>query len=188
MMALDIVAYSRRTDPALQLHLRHLLYQLVAAAGRHAQLPLERFHHEDRGDGLLLLAPPDIGVLPLLDPFPRHLRALLRHANKLVSAQARLRLRLAVHDGYLYRDAYGYTSNDLILLFRLLDAPALKTAFTDGDLALIVSQGLYAEIIQHGPGQLDPQTFQRLPVEHKEMHCHAWAQLAGFSASCREPW
>src|SRR5262249_52712895 len=79
-----------------------------------------------------------------------------------------MRLRMAVHVGFYLPDEYGITSPDLILLFRLLDAPTLKAhlAGHTEDLALIVSEHLYGIATNYGP--IKPGDYRATTVAVKE--------------------
>lgn len=178
MLAVDITAFSRRT-PDLQLHLRNTVYQIMKDAGEACGVPWDGCRVEDRGDGLVLIAPPEVGVESLLAPLTAHALAALRWHNKMASRAAQLRLRMAVHAGFVHFDDHGAAGKAVIHLFRLLEAPALKTAFAahGGDFVLIVSDYLYQEIIQDGPGLLEPTAFRDIPVEVKETHGRGWMWL-----------
>ena len=61
--------------------------------------PWEACYQEDRGDGALILVPPDIPKALLVIRFPQELSAALRSHNDTDDATSRLRVRLAVHAG-----------------------------------------------------------------------------------------
>jgi hypothetical protein len=178
MLAVDITAFSGRT-PSLQLHLRNTVYQIMKDACEADGVPWDDCRVEDRGDGLLLIAPPDVSVESLLAPLIAHILSALRWHNKMASRAAQLRLRMAVHAGFVHFDDHGAAGKAVIHLFRLLEAPTLKTAFTThgGDFALMVSDYLYQEIIQDGPGLIEPTAFRDIPVDVKETHDHGWMWL-----------
>jgi class 3 adenylate cyclase len=179
LTAVDIVAFGDlRRDDEVQLHLRQTLYDLLADAFALTRLPWQACYREDRGDGALVVAPPEVEPTDLLDPLAHHLTALLRRSNKLASDTARLRLRLAVHTGRVLRDEHGLAGQALVHLFRLLEAPAFKQALnTSGaDLGLIVSDRLHADAKAHG-GFFDPRAYQPLAVRTKETRTRGWLWL-----------
>jgi len=59
---------------------------------------------------------------------PERLRGLLRRHNGIAREAAQMRLRAAAHVGPVYTDAYGAISDDLDLLFRMLEAAPLRKA------------------------------------------------------------
>jgi hypothetical protein len=84
---------------------------------------------------------------------------------------------MSVHAGYVQCDDHGVGGADVIHLFRLLDAPALKTQLADhdDDLALIVSHYLYE--VAKGYRSIDPAGYRPITVDLKETHTRAWIRL-----------
>lgn len=183
MLALDIVAFSSR-DASTQQHLRDGLYRITEEACDAAGLPWHTCYHEDRGDGILGIAPSAVSA-ELLDPVAAHVYAGLRRYNRLTSTPARIQLRMAIHAGYVRHDRDGVSGRDLIHLFRLLDARQFKTqlATSHGDFALITSDYLYSEIIQHDPGLIEPAAYQHITIANKETRTLAWIWLPNQRAS-----
>ncbi|MFI0357736.1 hypothetical protein [Actinomadura sp. 9N407] len=175
LIAADIVGFGRR-ETALQPYLHKVLYEAVETALAGAGVPLAGCHREDRGDGMLVMAPPDAGVEPLLDAFPARLHAELRRHDRVALPEARIRLRLAVHAGYVRSGDRGADGEALTHLFRLLDAEAFKAAHAEraAPLGLIVSDYLYEQIVRPGLSLLDPLAFTELAVTRKETSCDAW--------------
>lgn len=180
MLALDITAFGARTDPDLQRYLREALYRITENACHVAGVPPAICHSEDRGDGILLIAPPCISAETLLDPLSSHLRAGVRRHNKIASTEAAIRLRAAVHAGQVSIDPKGASGPALIHLFRLLEAPQVKRAFTTAgaEFALVTSQHLYDDVIRHAPGLIDPAVYRRITVELKETNAAGWISLS----------
>jgi hypothetical protein len=183
MLALDIVAFSSR-DASTQQYLRDGLYRIAKDACDAAGLPWRTCYHEDRGDGILGIAPSGISA-ELLDPVAAYVHAGLRRYNKLTSPAARIQLRMAIHAGYVRHDHDGVSGDDLIHLFRLLSADQFKTqlATSHTEFALITSDYLYKEIIQHGPGLIEPAAYQHITVTNKETHTDAWIWLPNTQPS-----
>lgn len=182
MFAVDIAAFADR-DADIQLYLRGALYRIVQDACAAAGISWVACHHEDRGDGILVVAP-DAGETVLLDPLITHLRTGIRTHNKAAMPAAHLRLRMAVNAGYVTRDEHGVSGKAVIQLFRMLNAPALKVLFADrgGDFILIVSPTLYQEVICNSPGTMDPDAFLAIAVDLKETHGRGWVWLPPFPA------
>jgi class 3 adenylate cyclase len=178
MFAVDIVGFSGRDDDTQQ-QLRAGLYGIVADACEDATLSWTVCHREDRGDAVLVIAPPVISA-ELLDPVAAHMWAGLRSHNKHASDIARIQLRMAVHAGYVRRDRDGASGHDLNLLFRLLEAERFKArrAECGAEFAVIASDYLYDEVIRHGRSLLEP-AYQPITVTNKETHARAWVWLPG---------
>ncbi|MFG2004356.1 hypothetical protein ACGFNU_34880 [Spirillospora sp. NPDC048911] len=178
MLAADIVGFGRH-DPAIHSYLHTALYRIITESLAEIGVSLDACHREDRGDAVLVIAPADISVEPLLGRWPHHLRAALRHHNQISAATAQLRLRIAVNAGYVRYDGHGVGGRAVLHLFRLLDTAAFKTALDDhrADLGLITSNYLHQEIIRDGPGLIDPAAFTAITVDSKETHGLAWLCL-----------
>jgi hypothetical protein len=166
-------------DDEVQLHLRKALYELLERAFAEAGVPWGRCRHEDRGDGVLIIVPPDIPTPRLIDPLAGHVHAGLRRHNKMASIVAQIRLRMAVHAGPVYRDKHGVSGQAVLRLFRLLEAPVFKCVFaTNGaTFGLIVSEYVYDTVVRHGLGLIDPDTYSELQVRSKETETQAWLHL-----------
>ncbi|MEU4803430.1 tetratricopeptide repeat protein [Actinosynnema sp. NPDC023587] len=167
----------QRTLPH-QLGTRAGLYRVVERALRAAGVRLRDCHHEDRGDGLVVLVPPEVPKTPLVEVLPWALVAALREHNAAGPPEQRFRLRLAVHAGEVAFDHHGVTSTSLTTAFRLVDAAPLKQALADspGTLALLVSRWVFDEVVRHS-AVLDPATFRPVAVRVKEVRDTAWVAL-----------
>lgn len=188
MFAVDVVAFGSHRDIDTQRYVRACLYQIVGDACHAAGLPLNSCHHEDRGDGILVVAPAFVSA-ELLDAVAAHTHAELRRHNKQVATTARIQLRMAVHAGYVRHDQWGVMGRDVVHLFRLLNAAQFKVRFAAGDaeFALISSSYLYKEVIQEGPGLIEPGAYQPLTLINKETHATAWTWLPRSTPSRNEP-
>src|SRR5260370_29260138 len=96
MFAVDIASFGCR-NPRLQLLLRETLYAIVRESCDAAGICWHRCHHEDRGEGIFAIAPADVSIETLVDPFVRHIRVSLRDYNKVAAAAAQIQLRIAIH-------------------------------------------------------------------------------------------
>lgn len=180
MLATDIAAFGSRRDDDVQQHLRETHYRIIDNASRNVGLPEEICHREDRGDGILMIAPPCVSAELLLDPFVSHVRAGVRRHNRLASAPARIQLKMAVHAGQVHFDAHGVSGQALIHLFRLLEAREVKKAVdtTGATFALTASQRLYEDVVRHQPGLIDASVYQPITIALKETRAPAWIWLA----------
>ncbi|NUT48884.1 MAG: hypothetical protein HOV94_16490 [Saccharothrix sp.] len=179
IVLVDVERFSapNRTLPH-QLHTRAGLYEVVSQALAAAGVPWDACHHEDRGDGLFLLIPPEYPKTPLVEVLPEALARAVRGHNGTSHAAAGVRLRLAVHAGEVAFDRRGATSTTLTAAFRLIEAPPLKEALTDspGVLAMIVSRVVFDEVVRHC-ATLDPATFRPVQASTKEFRDLAWIAL-----------
>jgi hypothetical protein len=178
--AFDVVAFGdRRRDDDVQVHVRTELYRILREAFDRSAVAWHGCHHEDRGDGVLVIVPPLVSVELLIDPLIDRVRAGLRRHNKLSSEAAQIRLRMALHAGHVRFDEHGVAGHALIHVFRMLEAPTFKTAFaaSGSELGLIASDRLYEEVIRHGPGLIDPGVYEPVHVSVKETRTQAWVHF-----------
>lgn len=174
LAAVDICSFGGGDDH-VQLHQRGVMYAQLAEVFEMTRIPWTECYREDRGDGALVIVPSDVPVHYLLDPLAHHLTAALRRYNRLASADAQLRLRVAVHAGYVHRDDHGVAGKALVHLFRLLDSAAFKHALADSgaDLGLIASDRLYGD----ADGLVEDAAYRQLRVTCKETSAKAWVWI-----------
>jgi hypothetical protein len=154
IVVVDVAGFGdrRRTNPH-QKAVRDGLYGAVAKAFDKADIPWGHCYREDRGDGLFLLVRPEVPKEAFVTSLPWELVAALREHNSTHSEQARIRLRMALHAGEIRYDGQGVTGESLNLTFRLVEAPALKSALarSAGVLALFTARWFFDEVVRHAP-------------------------------------
>lgn len=167
----------RRTS-AHQVAVRAGLYRVLRQAFEHAGVSWDACDHEDRGDGVFVLAPAETPKAPFVDEVPLALVKALREHNTTHADAARIRLRMALHAGEVTYDAYGVTATAVNLAFRLLDAAPLKSALAEspGVLAMITSGWFFDEVVRHSPAG-DAATYRPVRVTVKETSTMAWITL-----------
>ncbi|HEV8557807.1 MAG TPA: tetratricopeptide repeat protein [Actinophytocola sp.] len=134
--------------------------------------------HEDRGDGVLILAPAELIKALFVDALPSALAAALGEHNLTHPEEERIRLRMALHAGEVTYDEHGVTSASVNLTFRLVDAKPVKEALAEspGVLAVVVSEWFFDEVVRHSR-ETDPATFRPVRVTVKETSTVAWIGL-----------
>lgn len=177
----DVEAYGdpARTDHQ-RLAVRRGLYSLLERAFDESGVPWAKCVVDDTGDGLMLLLPPEIPKIRLVDQLPQRLAAgVLRH-NGDHSNGARIRLRLALHAGEVSFDRHGLASHDVIFAARILDAQEAKDALkiSSATLVLIASEWFYDSVVAQDPAA-EPAAFRRIAVAVKETKVKAWMRLVG---------
>jgi tetratricopeptide (TPR) repeat protein len=156
------------------------LYDAVERAFDDMGVPWAGCYHEDRGDGVFVLAPAEVPKAVFAEELPQRLVAALRAHNSGRAAQEQIRLRMALHAGEIRRDAHGVTGAPINLAFRLLDAPPLKAALaaSTGVLAIIASAWFFDEVISNSTAS-SPDAYQSVRVRVKETNARAWIRLPG---------
>ena len=182
MLAFDIMGFTRKDrDQEVRIHLHKVLYAILRQAAQIAGLPWDLCHHEDRGDGALVVLPPGVFAHGVINPFPEQLRNFIRLHNRMSSPAARLQVRAAAHTGTVYRDGHGLVGDDINLLFRMLNARPLRTALTgsDGELAFAISEFMYDKVVRRHPTLADPALFRPMNTTVKGTRVKAWRYVPG---------
>ncbi|REE96756.1 effector-associated domain 2-containing protein [Thermomonospora umbrina] len=178
----DIVDF---TDPArsdrVRGHLHQTLYAMVESAFEEAGLPPGDCYQEDRGDGAMVLTPPELDPALLVHPLADLLRGRLLDHNELSAEPARIRLRVALHVGEARSNDKGVVSTDADHVHRLLDAPAFKTALADSGavLGVLASQRMYDTVIRDARGLIEPGEFRAIDVQVKRTRTTGWLRIRG---------
>jgi len=135
---------------------------------------------EDRGDGILMVAPPDISTAKVLDRLLRELPRAVDQHNCSVRESARFQLRLAVNVGPVVSDTLGVSGEAIIVAARLVEAPDFKQglASSTAGLGVIASPFVYETVIRHGQDPDYVAAYSPVPVEVKESRTTAWMTLS----------
>jgi isoamylase len=169
-------------DPARtnahQLAIRDGMYKVLRQSFARARISLRKCVVEDRGDGVLILVPPEVPKSWLVTRLPARLAAMLTQHNAMCPVQERIRLRMALDAGEVHRDAHGYTGVSLNRAFRLVEAPVSRATLRDssGVVALIVSGWFYDEVVRHHAAA-GPSRFRQVRVVIKEIDTAAWVRV-----------
>jgi len=182
----DITAFSahRRSDED-RLTLRRTMYDMLQRAFEAAGLAWQRLHKEDRGDGTLIVIPPDTPASAVTARALGHLAAALRRHNQTASDALRMQLRVALHAGPVIRDAQGVTGHAINQTARLVQARILRKNLdeTQADLGVIVSAYIYDNVIRQHEGQpMDAKLYRKIRFQVKESALTAWIQLTGAAS------
>jgi hypothetical protein len=144
------------------------------------------------GDGELAILPPGTSERTVAAKLAPVADRLLREHNQGLAPEAKVRLRLAVHQGLVHLDgANGFPSDAVVHVCRLVDSPQLKQAlreFPGADVALVVSDSLYHEVIEHYR-DLRPEHFLevRAAIPDKGFSAPAWIYVPGENAADARP-
>ncbi|WP_439382881.1 hypothetical protein [Amycolatopsis lexingtonensis] len=170
IVAVDIEGFGaqERTNTH-RLELRRVLWAALRQAFAAADIADDLRYVVDTGDGVVTLIDPVVPKTHLLADVVPSLAAALREYNLEHAGAGRIRLRLAVHAGEVVRDEHGFVGDSLSTTLRLLDSAELGTALqlTDADLAMIVTESFYQNVIAHGARGIDPSHFRHILVKAK---------------------
>ncbi|MFG1639770.1 hypothetical protein ACGFMK_05745 [Amycolatopsis sp. NPDC049252] len=178
-MAVDIAGYNNPSRTMA--HLREVhegLWRVLRTSFAETGIPWDACFVENTGDGAMILLPPEIAKADLVAELPNRVRDELRRYNYVRSAEAQVRLRMALHAGEVAQGSHGSISPAVSFTFRILEAPEAKAAQKEAkaDLALIASELIYRDVVDHDPAA-DPVSYRRIPVKVKTGERPAWAWL-----------
>lgn len=170
ILAVDVEGFGDRARTNLdQVRVRAVLYGALRRALEKSETPWERCYREDRGDGAFFLIPPDVPKAALSGTLPGELALALAEHGRTCDPGTRIRLRMVLHAGEVHHDDHGVAGTAVNYAFRLLEAPAVKSALaaSPGNLALVVSEWFFEEVIRHDPASA-PGRYRRIQVSVKE--------------------
>jgi hypothetical protein len=136
-------------------------------------------YFEDRGDGILLIAPARIPTIDVLRPLLAELPGSLRRHNRTYGPCAQIQLRLSSDVGPVISDTLGVQGEAIIRTARLLEATALRKAMVHhrARLGVVVSPFVFDTAIGQPGGPVDSAGFAKIHVHVKETSQHAWMKL-----------
>lgn len=151
VISVDMANYSRRNN-LLQYQAQTDFRSIMDAAAEELAVDRPAWLQQQAGDGELAILPADASERTLVAKMTPTLDTLLRQYNIGRAAESRIRLRVAVHQGLVHLDgANGFPGEAVITVSRLVDAPVVKDAlrrrFPRADVALIVSDQLYTDVV-----------------------------------------
>jgi hypothetical protein len=178
--ALDVVGYGARTvlqEQQVERRLRRLVDATLSECG--LKLDPEVVEHRWTGDGINAVLPVDIDPTVILPLLIRSLASALGADN--ARSADRIRMRMSVGAGLIERHPAGFSGQLIVDINRLVDSLALRQALADApacDLAVAMSDQVYAMVIRPGyPGIPDGQ-FSPMNVVAKEFSATAWLWLS----------
>jgi len=186
IIAVDVAGSGSLTTRSL-MQIREDLRQIMIGILARQGITWDSVHHDDLGDGLRLLLPPNQPAMRVLGPFFNDLEAALRTHSIGKADKARLRLRVVAHHGLAYFDGGVWAGDALVLAARLLDSEPLRRALKDhpdANFALMVSEAIHKDVIvsQYGPPAED---FEPVQVAVKETRTQAWVYIPGVKRQAR---
>ncbi|MGH3241802.1 MAG: hypothetical protein ACRDNL_15625 [Spirillospora sp.] len=182
LLAVDIQGYSKR-DTREQLLAQRDLCTALDRAAHGAGLDRDHWGKQVGGDGELATLPDGTDPAAVAGEFVIGLAEALRDINEggidqggidqgegEAAGGRRLRVRLSLHHGTLTAGPFGPAGDAPIVVQRLLDAAPLRRLLIDDadrDLAYVVSDSLFEDVVRTGFCALPPEAFQAIKVSAK---------------------
>jgi hypothetical protein len=179
IVATDIAEFGQYSrNNTNQVRIRRGMYRAMQQAFDAADIPWISCRREDRGDGVLILAPADVSKAMFVDHLPNALVDALTRHNRIHPVEERIRLRLALHAGEVNYDEHGVTGSSITHTFRLLDAEVVKRTFAEVSavLAIIGSAWFFDEVIRHSEWS-HARSYRPVDITNKETTTQAWIRL-----------
>ncbi|BAJ26630.1 MULTISPECIES: hypothetical protein [Kitasatospora] len=179
-MTVDVARYSR-LDTLTQLAVQTDLVRLLDEAARRSGLDRTAWERQPQGDAEFDVLPEGVPETVVLGPFVHHLSTCLHLLNARTDGP-RLRMRLAIDSGVATTAALGHAGPGPVAVARYVNAHQLKAALAglpSADLAVIISDRLYQDVVRSGHPGLDPAQYLRVHVRIKEFLSYGWIRVPG---------
>ncbi|WP_280459134.1 hypothetical protein [Nocardia carnea] len=158
---------------------RAALYRIIDRAVQGAESLVAQ---EDRGDGAMLVL--EIPVLDVLDRVVGGMLTGVREHNGTAGPLNWLRVRIAVHEGYVGRDANGWSSDAVTATFRMNSAQPVKYALERApraDAVVVVSDSIFNGLIRHGyRDTVTPDEYASFTMSSKRGDRRIWVRVPGY--------
>lgn len=179
LLAIDMERYSARSNVD-QYQAQRVFRETLDEAARLIGLDRSAWRTQPSGDGELAILPDGVSEPGIVAGLAPTVDRLLRAKNASLVPTARVRMRIAIHNGLVHLDgANGYPGEAVVTVCRLVDAQPLRqalAAFPGAGAALIVSDAIYQDVVRHRYAHLRPERFRsvevRLPA--KQFDAVAW--------------
>ncbi|WP_148307098.1 hypothetical protein [Nocardia nova] len=183
LVSVDAVGYGSGDD-IRQRSMQTAIPAVLADAAKRAGLDRTRWVEQQAGDGELAILPDDQSdhEPEVVDDFVRELNTALARHNRELRDDARLRLRLAVHNGVAAPADFGYAGQGVVAVSRLVDAAPVKAALRavpTANLALVLSERVFLDVVAQGHTAVPPAAFRAITVHNKEFRETAYLHLPG---------
>ncbi|QKW13312.1 hypothetical protein [Verrucosispora sp. NA02020] len=179
LICVDMERYSGRGN-VQQYEAQQDFHRVLRETAEEVGLRREDWRTQQSGDGELAILPRELPEAHLIGRFVPELNRRLRRYNASRLPAARIRLRIAVHQGMVHLDgANGFPGQAVVLVSRLCDAAPVRralAAFPDAGIALVVSSDIYRDVVTEYPEQIRPDRFKRIDVRipDKQFQAQGW--------------
>ncbi|MFI6457308.1 hypothetical protein ACIBF6_37845 [Streptosporangium amethystogenes] len=184
IMSSDLRGYGQGTDKRHEA-MQHGFVDIHRHAAARAGLNRDRWAIQPGGDGELAVLPASEPDPLVVDQYIRALHQALTSHNEGLAEEERLRLRVALAFGTAYPSVNGYAGQAVVEASRLVDWQPLKKIFkkrADMNIALILSQRVFEDVVRQGHTSYDTGDFHRVTVQEKEFSGPAWIWSPEFNS------
>jgi hypothetical protein len=189
LVAVDMESYSRQNN-LRQYQSQRTLREVMRAAVDEVGLDRVSWTTQSTGDGELAVLPAGVSEPTVVSRLVPAIDRILRQHNRSLIPGAKVRLRVALHQGLVHLDsANGFAGEAVVTVCRLLDAPPLKralAAFTGAATAVIASEEVFRDVVNQQYDGLRPERFRKVEVSlpAKDFRQTAWIYVPDEDVSC----
>ncbi|WP_086014621.1 cyclic nucleotide-binding domain-containing protein [Thermomonospora curvata] len=150
---------------------------------------LDRCWWEDRGDGFLIIVPPDVPTKAVMEVLPHRLAEAIPQYNRRAADPVQIQLRLAVHMGPVTSDQSGVSGTAVNEAARIVEVDVLKDRMAEdaAGLGVIVSRPVFDYVVRHSDAIQRLGRFEKAEGRVKESAIDAWMCLTGHQPPPPEP-
>jgi hypothetical protein len=134
---------------------------------------------EDRGDGMLIVAPAAVPTQAVVQRLTGALPPALRRHNRVYNVCAQIQMRIAVDRGLVESEGWGMTGRAVSRAVRLLEAPALSQEISSSraNMGVIVSSDVYDTAIRPRSEPISHGGYGQVRIEDDGGAHQAWIQM-----------
>ncbi|NHO82288.1 hypothetical protein [Micromonospora sp. CMU55-4] len=186
IMFVDMESYSRNDDVG-QFHAQKNFRKIMREAADLCGLDRSGWTVQATGDGEFAIFPPGTSEPRIVAELVPAMERVLRDHNRQASDHARIRMRVAMHQGLVALAENGFAGKAVVTAARLVNAEPLRDAlgsFPDAAVALIVSDTIHRDVVSQSYSGIRPDRFRRVRVEVKSFVDEAWIFVPDENVNC----
>lgn len=171
------IANSSAGNARRQRHLDKGLRAVLDEVQTQARFETETWFRRADGDSATLAMPAEVPKAWVASEWTRALEMALRRFNEPLDQLHKLRLRLAIDHGDVVVDGPNISGSAVTTAARLCESQDLRLCLQltpAANLALIVSERFFDDVVCEREFDLDPADFDRVRVDVKNFQGHGW--------------
>ncbi|MGC4768862.1 hypothetical protein ACLQ25_07750 [Micromonospora sp. DT44] len=186
IMFVDMESYSRNDDMG-QFHAQSNFQKIMRDAAKLCGLDRNGWVIQASGDGEFAIFPPGTSEPRIVAELVPAMDRILRDHNRQAADHARIRMRVALHQGLVVPGENGFAGKAVVTAARLVNAEPAREAlglFPDAAVALIVSATIHRDVVCQSYSGIRPDRFRRVDVEVKSFVDEAWVFVPDENVNC----
>ncbi|MGW0433071.1 hypothetical protein ACWDV4_11095 [Micromonospora sp. NPDC003197] len=176
IMFVDMESYSRNDDMG-QFHAQSNFQRIMRDSAELCGLDRNGWVTQANGDGEFAIFPPGTSEPRIIAELVPAMDRVLRDHNRQAADHARIRMRVALHQGLVTPAENGFAGKAVVTAARLVNAEPVRKAlasFPDAGVALIVSAAIHRDVVSQSYSGIRRDRFRRVRAEVKSFAEEAW--------------